>query len=328
MADASDEAAALADGIVRGDRRALARAITLVESERDEDSARVDELFALLGAPAGEALRLGITGPPGAGKSMLIDALGRLLIRLGERVAVLAVDPSSPLGGGSILGDKTRMGRLGSEAASFIRPSPSRGGVGGIGAHTGEAVLLCEAAGYSVVVVETLGTGQGEYGVAELCDVLVLVLLAGAGDEVQGMKRGAIELADVVVLNKADGEGLAAAERAASELEGALGLFARATGQAATRVLRVSALEERGLGELWSAIQAAALSARASGALAARRAATGKQAFLSAVERAVQRELAGPELGQERERLEREVLAGRLGPRAAAKALVTRWRDG
>jgi LAO/AO transport system kinase len=328
MSEAPEAAATLADGIARGDRRALARAITLVESERDEDSARVDELFALLGPPAGEALRLGITGPPGAGKSTLIDVLGRLLIRHGQRVAVLAVDPSSPLGGGSILGDKTRMGRLGSEAASFIRPSPSRGGAGGIGAHTGEAVLLCEAAGYGVVVVETVGTGQGEYGVAELCDVLVLVLLAGAGDEVQGMKRGAIELADVVVLNKADGEGLAAAERAASELEGALGLFARATGQAATRVLRVSALEERGLGELWSAIQAAALAARASGAHAVRRAAAGKQAFSSALERAVQSELAGPELGQERERLEREVLAGRLGARAAAKALVTRWRDG
>jgi LAO/AO transport system kinase len=325
MPEPHEDAASLAAGVTRGDRRALARAITLVESERDEDRVRADELMALLAPAAGHALRVGVTGPPGAGKSTLIDALGRFLIARGERVAVLAVDPSSPLGGGSILGDKTRMGRLGAEGASFIRPSPSRGERGGIGPHTAEAMLLCEAAGYSVVLVETLGTGQGEYGVAELCDALVLVLLAGAGDEVQGMKRGAVELADVVLVNKSDGEGRAAAEQAAGELEGALGLFARATGRPATRVLRVSALEERGLDELWTAVEAAVAAARANGALAARRAEGAKRAFAAAVERALVRELTSVELASERERLEAEVLAGRLTPRAAANALVARW---
>jgi LAO/AO transport system kinase len=327
MADPHEDAASLAAGVTRGDRRALARAITLIESERDEDRGRADELIALLAPAQGRALRVGVTGPPGAGKSTLIDALGRLLIARGERVAVLAVDPSSPLGGGSILGDKTRMGRLGGEGASFIRPSPSRGALGGIGPHTADAMLLCEAAGYSVVLVETLGTGQGEYGVAELCDALVLVLLAGAGDEIQGMKRGTVELADVVLVNKADGDGRAAAEQAAGELEGALGLFARATGRGSTRVLRVSALEERGLDELWTAVEAAVAAARDSGALAARRAEGAKRAFAAAVERALERELTSVELASERQRLEAEVLAGRLTPRAAANALVARWHE-
>ncbi len=326
MPDATEELAALAEGLRRGERRALSLAITLVESERDEDRAQADALLELVGSRPRQALRVGVTGPPGAGKSTLIDALGRFLIARGERVAVLAVDPSSPVGGGSILGDKTRMGRLAAEAASFIRPSPSRGGAGGIAAHTAEAALLCEAAGYSVVLVETVGTGQGEYGVAELCDALVLVLIAGAGDEVQGMKRGAIELCDVVVLNKADGDGRAAAERAASELEGALGLFARATGQASTRVFSLSALEERGLDELWAAVESAVTRARESGVLEARRAAFAKHALATAVERALEAELEGVDLATERERLEREVLAGRLTPRAAAKALMTRWR--
>jgi LAO/AO transport system kinase len=326
MADAPEDLGALAEGLRRGERRALSRAITLVESERDEDRAQADKLLELVGSRPRRALRVGVTGPPGAGKSTLIDALGRFLIARGERVAVLAVDPSSPIGGGSILGDKTRMGRLAAESASFIRPSPSRGGSGGVAAHTAEAALLCEAAGYSVVLVETLGTGQGEYGAAELSDALVLVLIAGAGDEVQGMKRGAIELCDVVAVNKADGDGRAAAEQAASELEGALGLFARATGQASKRVFALSALEERGLGELWAAVESAVALARESGALEARRAAAAKHALAAALERALEAELSGQDLATERARLEGEVLAGRLSPRAAAQALVTRFR--
>ena len=317
---AEPRAASLAQGVASGDRRALARAITLVESERPEDAPLAEELLALLLPRAGGSRRIGITGPPGAGKSTLIDALGTRLVARGERVAVLAVDPSSPLGGGSILGDKTRMARLAAAPESFIRPTPSRGAQGGIARDTAETVLLCEAAGYSVVFVETLGTGQGEHAVAGLVDALVLVLIPGAGDELQGMKRGAVELADLVAVNKADGATLPAAERAASELESALGLFAR--GGEPTPVLQVSAREERGLEELWSATEAFLASARKSGAFAERRASGLKRALAEAVERTLLHELAPPAVAAERVRLEAEVLAGRLSPRAAARRTV------
>jgi LAO/AO transport system kinase len=321
MTEPADTASSLAAALVAGDRRALAQAITLVESERAEDQVRAEALLSAL-PESGASLRLGVTGPPGAGKSTLIDVLGRQLIQRGERVAVLAIDPSSPVAGGSILGDKTRMGRLASDANSFIRPSPSRGAQGGVGTHTAEGVLLCEAAGYSVVMIETLGTGQGEHAVADLVDCVLLVLIAGAGDEIQRMKRGAIELADVIAVNKADGEQRAAAEQLASELGAALGLFARALGSAKPTVHSVSASEERGIAELWVAIEAAVASARASGAVDARRSARTRHAFASEVERAWQAELASADLVTERARLEAEVLAGRLTPRAAARQLV------
>ena len=313
-------AASLAQAVASGDRRALARAITLVESERSEDAAVAEELLALLLPRAGNSRRIGITGPPGAGKSTLIDALGTRLVAHGERVAVLAIDPSSPLGGGSILGDKTRMARLAAAPESFIRPTPSRGAQGGIGRHTAETVLLCEAAGYSVVFVETLGTGQGEHAVAGLADAVVLVLIPGAGDELQGMKRGAMELADLVVVNKADGATLSAADRAASELASALGLFAH--GGEPTPVLVVSASEERGLDELWSAVEAFIASARQSGAFAERRASGLKRALGDAVEHTLLRELAPRAVAAERARLEAEVVAGRSSPRAAARRIV------
>jgi len=322
MADAADDASVLAAGVTSGDRRALGRAITLIESERAEDAARAEALLAALLPRTGGARRIGITGPPGAGKSTLIDALGRRLVARGESVAVLAIDPSSPLGGGSILGDKTRMGRLGSEARSFIRPSPARGASGGVGWYTGEALLLCEAAGYTVVVIETLGTGQGEHAVAALVDCLVLLVNPGGGDELQGMKRGAIELADVVVVNKADGEQRALAERAVSELTSALGLFARATGEGAPAVLGVSAAEERGLDELWAAVEASLAAARTSGAFERRRAAAAEQALSGAIERALRSELSAPAWASERERLATDVRAGRLSAREAARRLV------
>jgi LAO/AO transport system kinase len=323
MADAADDASVLAAGIASGDRRALGRAVTLIESERAEDAPRAEALLAAILPRTGGSRRVGVTGPPGAGKSTLIDALGRRLVARGESVAVLAIDPSSPLGGGSILGDKTRMGRLGAEAKSFIRPSPARGASGGVGWHTAEAVLLCEAAGYSVVVIETLGTGQGEHAVANLVDCLVLLVNPGGGDELQGMKRGAIELADVVVVNKADGEQRTLAERARAELTSALGLFARATGDGAPAVLGVSATEERGLDELWAAVEASLAAARASGAFERRRAAGVERTFADAVERLLRAELSDPALAGERERLEAEVRAGRLSAREAARRVVS-----
>jgi len=235
---------------------------------------------------------------------------------------VLAVDPSSPVGGGSILGDKTRMGRLASEARSFIRPSATRGAAGGIGPRTAEAVVLCEAAGYGVVLVETIGTGQGEYAVAELCDAVVLVLLSGAGDEVQGMKRGAIELADVVVVSKADGDGRARAEAAAADLESALGLFARATGASAPEVVSVSSVEERGIEQAWTAVEAAVAAGRKSGAILARREAGARRALTEEIDRAQRVAFEGAALAAERARLEREVAAGTLSARTAARQLL------
>jgi LAO/AO transport system kinase len=328
MADTGDDPSALAAGVAGGDRRALGRAITLVESERAEDWPRAEALLAALLPRTGGSRRIGVTGPPGAGKSTLIDALGRKLVARGESVAVLAVDPSSPIGGGSILGDKTRMGRLGAEAKSFIRPSPARGASGGVGWHTAEALLLCEAAGYTVVVIETLGTGQGEHAVAGLVDCLILLVNPGGGDELQGMKRGAIELADVVVVNKADGEQRSLADRAVSELTSALGLFARATGEGAPAVLSVSAAEERGLDELWAAVEVSLAAARASGAFERRRAAGTERTLTDAIERLLRSELSAPAWALERGRLETEVRAGRLSPREAARRVVALARSG
>jgi LAO/AO transport system kinase len=325
MVEAVERAPVLAQGVTSGDRRALARAITLVESERPEDAALAAELLDLLLPHAGKSRRVGITGPPGAGKSTLIDALGARLAARGERIAVLAIDPSSPVAGGSILGDKTRMARLAALPQSFIRPSPSRGASGGVGRDTAETVMLCEAAGYSVVVVETLGTGQGEHAVADLVDALLLVLIPGAGDELQGMKRGAIELADVVVVNKADGALASAAEQAAAELRSALALFARGEGTSPD-VLVVSAREERGLDELWQALTAGIELARANGAFERRRGAGLERSFANAVERAWRTEFASAEVGAERDRLKSEVLAGRLSARSAAERTVALLR--
>lgn len=325
MRDAGERAAALARGVTAGDRRTLARAITLVESERPEDAPLAEALLELLLPHAGKSCRIGITGPPGAGKSTLIDALGAKLAARGERVAVLAIDPSSPVAGGSILGDKTRMARLAALPQSFIRPSPSRGAHGGVGRDTAESVLLCEAAGYSIVVVETLGTGQGEHAVADLVDALLLVLIPGAGDELQGMKRGAIELADVVAVNKADGALASAAEHAAAELRSALSFFARGEGTT-PGVLAVSAREERGLDELWQALTAGIQLARANGAFARRRVAGLERSFANAVERAFYAELASAAVVAERERLKSEVLAGRLSARTAAQRMIALLR--
>jgi LAO/AO transport system kinase len=324
MPDTPHDSAELLTALRAGDRRALGRAITLVESERAEDAEAAERLLAGARSHTGASLRVGVSGPPGAGKSTLIDALGRHALEAGERVAVLAIDPSSPVAGGSLLGDKTRMAKLATDPRSFIRPSPSRGQAGGVSRRTREAIGLCEAAGYSLVMVETVGAGQGEHAVAALVDVVVLVLIAGAGDELQGMKRGLVELSDVLVVNKADGEQRAAAERAAGELTTALGFFARTARDRVPRVLTVSARDERGLAELWTAITDAAAEARASGAFEARRAAGERRSFDEEVEQALRTRLAAEDLAAERARLEAEVLAQRLTPREAARKLVQR----
>lgn len=241
---------ALATGVARGDRRSLAKAITLAESRRADHQASAQELLDRLLPRTGKAVRIGITGVPGVGKSTFIEAFGLYLVGLGRKVAVLAVDPSSSLSGGSILGDKTRMPRLSASEHTFIRPSPSGGYLGGVASHTREAMLLCEAAGYDVVLVETVGVGQSEYVVASMVDFFLVLMLPGAGDELQGIKRGILELADALAINKADGDYLARAERTRAEYLAAFHLL-RSGGLWEPPVLSVSAMEGRGIDEVW-----------------------------------------------------------------------------
>ena len=242
------------DELLKGDRRALAKAITLVESTRPQDRSAAAGLLAQVGAHAGRALRLGVSGAPGVGKSTFIEALGSHLVAQGHRVAVLAVDPSSSLTGGSILGDKTRMERLSLHPSAFVRPSPAAGMLGGVGARTQESMLLCEAAGFDVVIVETVGVGQSEAAVAELTDHFVVLQQPHAGDDLQAMKRGVLERADFVVINKADIDP-AAAGRAALQYV--------TSRRAHDRVHVVSSLENTGIAALWDALRSAPRRARA-----------------------------------------------------------------
>ena len=247
----SREASELATRLSQGDRAALARAITLVESTRADHRRDARALVSRLMPNTGKAMRVGLTGVPGVGKSTLIDQLGSNLTSAGHRVAVLAVDPSSVRSGGSILGDKTRMARLAVDRNAFIRPSPASGTLGGVAARTREAILLCEAAGFDVILVETVGVGQSEAAVADLTDVFVVLLLGGAGDELQGLKKGVLELADIVAVNKADGEGEARAEAAAKEYQAALHILGSSSGPWKVPVLTVSGMADRGLDRLW-----------------------------------------------------------------------------
>lgn len=241
----------LASGVIAGERRALAKALTLVESTRGDHQSEAQRLLERLLPRTGRAARLGVSGVPGVGKSTFIEALGMYLVDEGARVAVLAVDPSSTLSGGSVLGDKTRMVRLAASERAFVRPTPASGSLGGVARRTREALLVCEAAGYDVVIVETVGVGQSEFAVASMVDSFLLLALPGAGDELQGIKRGILELADVLAVNKADGDGLRRAEQAAAEARAALRFLRSATDGWAPPVLLVSAREGRGMAEVW-----------------------------------------------------------------------------
>jgi len=260
------------EGILRGDRVTLARAITLVESELPADGELAARLLDSILPATGKSRRVGITGVPGVGKSTFIDALGMHLIRArGERVAVLSVDPSSPISGGSILGDKTRMERLSVEESAFIRPSPSRGHLGGVARRTRETILLCEAAGFENVLVETVGVGQSETAVRSMTDFFLLLMLAGAGDELQGIKRGIVEMIDGMAINKADGDNKRKAERARVEYANALHLFPASAGGWIPRVVTCSALAGVGVAEVWDMVLEHGAKLEASGHLAARR---------------------------------------------------------
>ncbi len=262
----------LVAGIEDGDLGALARAITLAESRLESDQELAQQLMVATAERVGAAIRVGLTGVPGAGKSTTIESLGLWLIEQGHRVAVLVIDPSSVRTGGSILGDKTRMPRLSLAPEAYIRPSPSAGVLGGVAWRTREAMLLCEAAGFDVVIVESVGVGQSESELAEIVDTFCLLLAPGGGDELQGIKRGVMELADVVAVNKADGDLLVAAKRAAGDYRHALHMLPPATPGWTTPVLTYSAREGVGLAELWSAITDHRALLEASGQLQSRRA--------------------------------------------------------
>ena len=247
--------AELAAGVREGHRAAVARAITLVESRRADHRAQAQELLVELLPHTGAAQRVGVTGVPGVGKSTFIDQLGVDLIAAGHRVAVLAVDPSSGRTGGSILGDKTRMTRLAASESAFVRPSPSAGTLGGVARATRETMLVMEAAGYDVVLVETVGVGQSEYVVASMIDTFLFLTLARTGDQLQGMKRGILELADVIAVNKADGEHALDSRRAARELSGALRMLRGAESDWQAPVVTCSALHDDGLDNVWRHVQ-------------------------------------------------------------------------
>jgi LAO/AO transport system kinase len=264
------EDAALVAGVRAGQRRALAKAITLIESQRADHQERAHAVLDALLPHAGQSIRVGITGVPGVGKSTFIEALGMHLIAAGHRVAVLAVDPSSTVTGGSILGDKTRMELLSQREEAFIRPSPSSGSLGGVAEKTREAMLVCEAAGFDVVIVETVGVGQSETAVAGMTDVFVLLQLPNAGDDLQAIKKGIVELADLVVFNKADIDPKAA-ELAAAQMCSALSMLHAASPNWQPPVLKLSAAKKEGVAEFWQAIENYRKTMTASGEFAARR---------------------------------------------------------
>jgi LAO/AO transport system kinase len=318
--DGIDELAAAVRG---GDRAALPRAITLVESTRADHRDQAQQLLLALMPAAGNALHVGITGAPGVGKSTTIEALGMHLIERGHRVAVLAVDPSSTRTGGSILGDKTRMPQLAAHPDAYIRPSPTSGTLGGVARATRETIVLLEAAGFDVILVETVGVGQSEVAVANMVDTFVFLTLARTGDQLQGIKKGVLELADIVVVNKADGVHLGEARSAARELAGAIRLIHPRETLWRPPVLTMSALEGTGLEELWETVERHREVLSEAGEFEARRRAQQVDWTWQMVRDTVlDRVLSNPAVRKGRADVERQVLTGELTPALAAQQIL------
>jgi len=312
-----------ARAVIAGQRRALARAITLIESTRADDRPRAEALLNRLLPHAGKAIRLGISGPPGVGKSSFIEAFGLHVIGKGHKLAVLAVDPSSPRSGGSILGDKTRMEELAKDERAFIRPSPSRGALGGVARRTREAMLACEAAGFDVIVIETVGVGQSEIAVADMVDMFLLLLAPGGGDELQGIKRGIVEMSDAIIVTKCDGDLAKPATRIAGDYRAAIHLLRPRVADWAVPVLTCSALEGKGIDAVWTSVSRYRDLMELSGGLAARRAAQAESWLWNELrEGLIERFRAQPGVAARLAATEAEVKAGGVSPAVAARALL------
>jgi LAO/AO transport system kinase len=326
---APDSADALVAGVRAGDRRSLARAITLAESTRADHRHLADEILEALLPFTGGATRVGVSGPPGVGKSTFIEAFGVHVIEQGHRLAVLAVDPSSRRSGGSILGDKTRMAELSHRPEAFIRPSPGGGHLGGVARRTREAMLLCEAAGFDVVLVETIGVGQSEVAVAAMVDLFALLVSPGGGDELQGIKRGIMELADLVIVNKADGDLAPAAGRTRADYASAVHLLRPKWHAWATEVLAVSSLQGTGIDEVWVAIERFCAAVGADGELALARAGQATAWLWSEVGDALlDRFRADRTVAALLPGVEADVAAGRIAPTRAARQLLGAFGGG
>ncbi|HYD75376.1 methylmalonyl Co-A mutase-associated GTPase MeaB [Ramlibacter sp.] len=310
-------------------RRAMAKAITLLESTRADHRAQADELLTALLPRTGQSFRLGISGVPGVGKSTFIESLGLYLIGQGHRVAVLTIDPSSSVSGGSILGDKTRMEKLSADEQAYIRPSPSGGTLGGVAEKTREAMLVCEAAGYDVVIVETVGVGQSETAVSGMTDMFVLLQLPNAGDDLQAIKKGVMELADLVVINKADIDA-AAATRAQAQITSALRLFTqqgRERGSWQPQVLQISALKAEGVDRFWAAVSRFRELRQASGELAGRRRHQARAWMWERIESGLRQDFRQhPQVQALLPELTAEVEGGQLPASTAARRLLATWR--
>src|SRR5271170_1481367 len=313
----------LARDIRSGERTVLSRAITLIESKRADHRRTAAALTQELLPDTGKAVRVGITGAPGVGKSTMIDALGHMLTGTGRKVAVLAVDPSSRRTGGSILADKTRMARLATDANAFIRPSPSSGTLGGVAAKTRETTLLCEAAGYDVVLVETVGVGQSEIAVSDMTDFFLALMLPGAVDELQGLKKGIVELADMIAVNKADGDNLARAKLAAAEYSAALHILSPRSPNWSPPVVTYSSLTGDGIAALWAKVLSHREKLTASGELAARRGEQQVKWMWSMLEERLFAPLRSDRsLKAALPRIEADVAAGRLAPASAVEDIA------
>ena len=312
--------------IRNSDRRAIAKTITLLESTRPDKLDQGQTLLEALLPETGKSLRIGITGVPGVGKSTFIEAFGMRLIEEGHRVAVLAVDPSSPVTGGSILGDKTRMQRLSSHPQAFVRPSPSSGMLGGVARKTRETMLLCEAAGYDVIIVETVGVGQSETMVASMVDLFLVLMLPNAGDELQGIKKGILEIADLIVINKADGDQASLAQRAARDYQSALRLLKPTRTSWQAQVLQCSALQQTGLEALWETMESFAQQLRQSGEWERQRSQQAVQWMWSLIDEELrQRFRQHPRIREQLPALETAIHQGQQLPTRVARSLLEEW---
>jgi len=310
------------DLLQKGDRRSLAKAITLAESKLDSHRSKAQEILEQVLPDTGRSIRIGITGIPGVGKSTFIESFGLHLIDTGKKVAVLAVDPSSPIAGGSILGDKTRMEELSRNDSAFIRPSPAAGALGGVAQKTRESMLLCEAAGYDVILVETVGVGQSEYEVAGMVDFFMVLLLPNAGDELQGLKKGIMELADALVVNKADGESLKLAEQTRLHYQNAIHLLRHAQ-YWTPKVLTCSAKEDLNIDAVWQMICDYQSITEENDSFSAKRANQNKEWMHHLLHEMMELKLKqNPDVHNEIPRLERQVVAAKMTPFAAAKKLL------